>query len=178
LPIARVRRWLPPIPGDDAERDFGLAELRAVGGDDEVGHHRQLAPAAEREAVDRGDPRLAGGLDEVRGPAREHVSGVEPGCRHGGHLADVGPGGERLFARAGDDRASLGRVAFERGESGDQVLEHGAAERVEGLGPVERDQRDGAALFDEDGGVVCHTTPKASMASATFLNPAILAPLT
>ena len=45
--------------GDDAELDLGLAELGAVGGDDEVAHHRQLAAAAEREAGDRGDHRLA-----------------------------------------------------------------------------------------------------------------------
>ena len=46
--------------GGDAELDLGLAELGAVGGDDEVGHHRHFAAAAEREARHRGDPRLAG----------------------------------------------------------------------------------------------------------------------
>ena len=43
--------------GDDAEQDLGLAELGVVGGDAEVARERELAPAAERVAVDRGDHR-------------------------------------------------------------------------------------------------------------------------
>ena len=44
----------------DAELDLGLAELRRVGGEDEVAHHGELAAAAEREARHRRDHRLAG----------------------------------------------------------------------------------------------------------------------
>ena len=43
----------------DAELDLGLAELGRVGGDDDVAHHGELAAAAEREARDRGNDRLA-----------------------------------------------------------------------------------------------------------------------
>ena len=48
--------------GDDAEVHLGLAELRLVARVDEVARERELAPAAEREAVDGGDD------GEVRSP--------------------------------------------------------------------------------------------------------------
>jgi hypothetical protein len=42
-----------------------LAELGVVGRDDEVAHHGDLAAAAEREARDRRDDRLAPLADAV-----------------------------------------------------------------------------------------------------------------
>ena len=65
LPTARVSRCVPPEPGMIAERDLGLAEFGAFRGDDGVAHHRHLAAAAEREARDRGDDRLAAGGDAL-----------------------------------------------------------------------------------------------------------------
>ena len=59
LPTARVSRCVPPAPGMNAELDLRLAELGGVGGENEIAHHRQLAAAAEREARDRRDERLA-----------------------------------------------------------------------------------------------------------------------
>ena len=44
--------------GQDADLDFGQAEAGALAGDDDVGAQRQLQPAAERKAFDRGDHRL------------------------------------------------------------------------------------------------------------------------
>ena len=46
LPTARVRRWVPPAPGMMPMVDLRLAELRGLGGDDHVAHHRDLAAAA------------------------------------------------------------------------------------------------------------------------------------
>ena len=43
------------IPGDEPEIDLRLAELRRIGCDAERARHRQLAAAAERVPVDRGD---------------------------------------------------------------------------------------------------------------------------
>src|SRR6185369_10251369 len=43
--------------GDDAEVDLGLPELRLLRGDPDVTRERELAPAAEAEAVDRRDDR-------------------------------------------------------------------------------------------------------------------------
>ena len=41
--------------GDDPELDLGLPEQRRARGDAHVAGHRELAAAAEREAVDGGD---------------------------------------------------------------------------------------------------------------------------
>src|SRR5687768_13888350 len=99
-------------------------------------------------------------------PARERVVAVEIGRPLVGHFLDVGPRREGLFAGAGDHRAALRLVGPERGEGGDQLLEHAARQRVEGLGAVERDEGYGATLLDQDR--FAHTTPNASIASATF----------
>ena len=107
LPTARVSRWVPPMPGDDAEVDLGLAELRGVGGDDEVAHHRQLAAAAQRIARDGGDDRLA---DPRRWPRPRGRRGRRQKTSMKvllGHLLDVGPGGKGLFRPGEDDAAHL-----------------------------------------------------------------------
>ena len=56
------------VAGDEAEVDLRLPELRGVGRDPDRARHRELAPAAERVAVDRRDDRLPHLLDRV-----EHV---------------------------------------------------------------------------------------------------------
>src|SRR5436305_502606 len=43
--------------GNDAEAELRLTELRALGGDPHVARQRQLAAAAKRIAVDRGNGR-------------------------------------------------------------------------------------------------------------------------
>ena len=43
--------------GDDAEQDLGLAERGVVRGHAQVARERELTPAAQRVAVDRGDDR-------------------------------------------------------------------------------------------------------------------------
>src|SRR5690606_12758653 len=164
--------------GNHAEPDFGLAEFCCVGGDDEIGHHRQLAPAAEREAVHRRDPWLASAADDVAGPARERVVAVEVRGWLVGHFLDIGARREGLLARSRQNRTTLGLVGFERPEYRDQILQNRIAQRVESFRTIERDEGDRPARFNQKVGVTAHTTPKASIASATFLNPAMFAPLT
>ena len=48
--------------GDDPEVDLGLAEARRLRGDPHVAGHRELAAAAERDGVDRGDRHRRGVL--------------------------------------------------------------------------------------------------------------------
>ena len=88
------------VAGDEPEIDLGLTELRRVGGDAKRARHRQLAAAAERVAVDRGDRRLAELLDEIEDLlAAERV--VAPARRTLlRQLVDVRPGHERLLPRA------------------------------------------------------------------------------
>ena len=54
--------------GNEPELDLGLAEPRRVGRQPDRAGHRQFAAAAEGEAVDRGDDRLAEPLDQVEDP--------------------------------------------------------------------------------------------------------------
>ena len=120
------------MPGRDAELDLGLAELRGVGGDDEIGHHRDLAAAAERKAGDRGDPRLAGRGDLL--PAGEEIWPIHVGEALALHLLDVGAGGEGLFAEPVSTSAALAvGSASIGGERGDQLGQHLAVERVQRL---------------------------------------------
>ena len=137
----------------DAKLDLGLAEFGLVAGDDEIGHHRQLAAAAQREAVDRGDPGLAGLLHDLAGPGGEEIVEIEIRRLLLAHLLDVGARGEGLVARSGQYRAQLSLVGLIGREGRDQVLKHLRIQGVERLRAVERDQRDLVMLFDGDGPV-------------------------
>ena len=87
------------IAGDDPEVDLGLPEPRRVGGDPERAGHRQLAAAAEREAVDRGDHRFAEVLDQVEDVLPRPRMFAAADRRLHRQLVDVGAGDERLLAR-------------------------------------------------------------------------------
>ena len=98
---------------DDAELDLGLPELRALGGVDEVAAQRELAAAAEREAIDRGDPRLLRRLDRVAN-ARAVLDERRRLLRgHLRHLGDIGAGDECFHAAAGERDDAHGGVAFD-----------------------------------------------------------------
>ncbi len=77
--------------GDDAELDLGLAERGGGRAVHDVGHHGELAAAAEGVAVDGGDDGLLDARAHV-GPEFDEVGPV--GVREGlvFHLFDVGPG--------------------------------------------------------------------------------------
>ena len=62
------------VAGNDAQRDLGQSDLRVLRGDADVTGQRQLAAAAEGEAVDRGDDRLREALDAREDPARAPTS--------------------------------------------------------------------------------------------------------
>ena len=128
--------------GNGAERDLGLAELRGVGGDDDVAHHGELAAAAERIAADRGNGRLAAARDAVAADGgevrREHV---DEALRL--HLLDVGAGGKGLFA-AGHDDAADRVVRLEVVDGGGDLAEDAERQRIEHLRPVQRDDADRA----------------------------------
>ncbi len=116
----------PGVAGNEAEVDFRLAQLRRVGGEPQRARHRELAPAAERVAVDRGDHRLAEVLDQVEDvlPGQRVFAAGRRG-QHG-ELVDVGAGDERLVAGSGHDDRPHAIVLLE--------FEHGAAQLVERLG--------------------------------------------
>jgi hypothetical protein len=122
------------IARDDAQLDLRLAELRVVGGDDEVAHHGQLATAAEREPAHGRDHRFAD-LPDGFPVARDVVALVDVGKAVARHRADVGAGGEGLLA-AGDDHAANGVVGVEGLERGAELVHQLVVERIELLGAI------------------------------------------
>ena len=138
------------VAGDEPEVDLRLAELRRVGGDAQRARHRQLAAAAERVAVDRGDRGLAELLDEIEDLlAAERV--LAPARRTLlGQLVDVGAGHERLLARAGDDHHADGVIGFEHLERLAQFVERPQAQGVEDARTIDRHPRDGIVALDEE----------------------------
>ncbi len=110
--------------GQQAELDLGQAELRARHGDAVVGDERDLEPAAQRGAVDRGDDGLGAVLDR-------RLDVVEGGAaRRLAELADVGAGDEGAAGADQDDR--LDRIVGDRRghAAGDAVADVGG-ERVD-----------------------------------------------
>ena len=146
----RARRCVPPQPGDDAEIDLGLAEARRGRGEAQVAGERHLAAAAEREAVDGGDRRLAHRLEQVR----EILAVLGVLARHqrrlGRQLGDVGARDERAVAGAREHRDAALVVVGEAAEGRQQLLEQLARERVEHLGAVDGHDRDAAVHADVD----------------------------
>ena len=112
---------------------------------------RELASAAQREAVDRRDDRLPEELDLTKRRLAQLGGGFALERRHHGQLVDVGAGHERLIARAGQDHDAHAGVVPERGE-GRAGFPHGRfVQGIQDLGAVDRDARD--PVLDLDGQV-------------------------
>ena len=95
----------PAGAGDDAEQDLGQPELRVLGAAiPEVAGERDLAPSAEREAVDRRDRRLRDRLEVAAGRSSAPTSGAISSGPKLDHGLDVGAGGEDPLASPDDDR--------------------------------------------------------------------------
>ena len=115
----------PAVARKDPEVHLGLAELGVLARDPDVARHRELAPAAEREAVDRRDHRHAHPLDLGGEPlafARLRLGGAR--VRQRVQLADVRAGSERFGARAGEDHRAQVLLAVELREGLAQLVEH------------------------------------------------------
>ena len=112
----------------------GQAELGALARHDDVGAQRQLEPAAEREAFDRGDQRLRAVGN--RAPVFLHVARHDLDRTGLRHFADVGAGREGRL-RAGDDQAADFRVGAEARDLVGQPRAHVEIERIAHLRPVE-----------------------------------------
>src|SRR5207249_7432226 len=99
LPDETRQALRAPISRRDPQLHLRLSELRILAGDPDMTRHRQLAAAAERESVDRGDHRLAAGLEapEDRLPALRARFAVEGPLPR--QIGDVGAGDERSEER-------------------------------------------------------------------------------
>ena len=113
------------VAGDQAEIDFRLSELRGVGGEPQRAGHRQLAAAAERVAVDRGDDRLAEVLDEIED--------VLPGSACSRAAVGVCAASSLMSAPATNDFSPAPVRMTARTVSSRLQIENGAAQLVERL---------------------------------------------
>jgi hypothetical protein len=143
--------------GYDADSCLRLAEFRALRRNDQVTGQRQLAAAAEAVPGDRCDERRPEAPDRV--PALDASLVVEVDRRGAGQLGDVGARGERLLVAAEDD-APHQVVAVELLQRGDELLHQLVRERVQRVGPVERDNGDRPVALAED--EVTHSSSRGS----------------
>ena len=125
------------------EPDSGLrdAELDALRRDQEVARERQLEPAGEGEALDRGDQRFAGPLGEELVESLGHPLGEE--------RLEVHPGAEAASG-AGQHAGGEPVVAVELVHGGEQALAELGVDRVPLVGTVERDQQHPPPGFGQD----------------------------
>src|SRR5207247_1711739 len=135
----------------DAQLHFGLSKLRVLTGNSDVARHRQLATAAQREAIDRGDDWFAARLDapqDTLATLRPRFS-VEWSLLR--EIADVGSGDERLWACAGEDRAFDLRFGRDALSGLTQFPHHLIVQGIELVGTVDRDKRDAVADVEQEG---------------------------
>jgi hypothetical protein len=110
--------------------------------------HIELASAAQRDAGNGGDHRLADLADGLPVAGNElrlvdiHVRAVR-------HRAHVGAGGESALA-AGDHDGADRLVVVESAQCMPELIHKGVVERVELAGPVQRHDADAAAGFGEN----------------------------
>ena len=133
--------------GGHRELDFGLAKLGIIARNDEIGHHRQLAPAAQRKARYRRNPRFTRRCDTV--VSGEVIAAIHIGEGLRLHFLDVSTRRKGLFG-TGQHRATLTGIGVVSAKCVDQVGQHLAVQRVQRLRTVERYQRHRAALLDQD----------------------------
>ena len=131
--------------GDDAQANFGLAELCLLGSDADVSSQSQLAAAAQSEAVDSSD----GGLGEQVNTHHQVVAQLGE-CQtlfhvHGSHLSDVSASDEGTACAGDDDNIDL-VVVLNNVQSLGQVCENSGAQCVQSLGAVHGDDTDVALL--------------------------------
>ena len=137
---------VPPQPGVMPTSTSGIPQTARSRRNHEVAGHRDLEPAADSEAVDRGDRDLVELLEGVGHRLVDVDSAHDPvGIPPSVHLGDVVAGAERL-AGSVDHRHLEGRGAPNAIYRSDQLVAEGNREGVPLLGSIERDPRDGAVL--------------------------------
>ena len=118
-----------------------MPSFDSLGRDQQVAGQGQLEPTGQREALDRGDQRLAGTLGQEL---------VEPlGHPFGEERLEVHPGAEAATG-AGQHAGGEPVVAVELVDGGEQALAELGVDRVPLVGTVERDQQHPSSWFGQD----------------------------
>ena len=151
IDVARASRCVPPHPGMTPRVTSGCPN-RAVSAATRTSHARAISQPPPRAkpltAATTGVPRPS-----IRFATRWPRSANARASRAVGraHVADVGPGAERLLAGTGEHHRAERRVGVHLAQHALQVVEHLGRERVERLRPVEGEDRDGVAALEVDG---------------------------
>ena len=150
--------------GDDPDCDLGLAEVRTLAGDAQRARERELAPAAPRLAVDRGDDRLRHRLqDGERAGPRPRIALDGFALAELGEVVEIGVGDEVAVDAA---RQHEHRHVTVLGDLPGELLElahRGHRHQVPGR-PGEGCEGNGVAPFDG---------PKGHAAEATEVPPPV-----
>src|SRR4030095_8645748 len=94
------------VSRNQAEVDLRLTDPRRIARDPQRTRHGKLASAAEREAIDGSDDRLAHVLDEIEDMLPGGGAVAAAGRRLLRELVDVGAGDEGTVASPGNDDAA------------------------------------------------------------------------
>ena len=140
----------PTSTGNDAQTDLGQPEHRVVGGDNEVGQHRQLGATAEGEAVDGGDHRLRH-VAQLPEHAPEQLALSNPLFRR--EVASglqVSPSAERALARATQNDRPDGIVRRQALARLPELLTQGVVDSVEHLGSIQDHLREMTFALDQN----------------------------
>ena len=132
-------------------RQLRQREPRVLGRDADVAGERHLEPAAEAEAMDRGDDRLAHPLERGDPVVVHALAAILAERCDGRELLDVGAGAKPALAGAAQQDGAHRRVTLRLAQPGRQLLAHRAVDRVHRVGAVERQHRDLAARFGAHG---------------------------
>ena len=132
-----------PRAGTEPELDLGEPEARGRDGNPEVAGERRLQPSSEGGAVDRGDHRLRGIVEDI-----DHLEEAR-GLERLAELGDVRPGDERT-PRAGEDDSGHFGIGDRRPHGVAEPFPDVPAEGVDG-GVVDGDDGNAATCFELNG---------------------------
>ena len=138
-----------PARGAETKGRVGQPELRADRREPDVAHQRELEPAGQCVAVDRGHDRLRTCPERGRDPHVARDRGCELALVHAGHGRDVATGRERA-PTTGQDRSADRLRTADVLDSLEEAVQHLGVDGVELVRPIERDQRDLALGLDID----------------------------
>ncbi len=155
------------IAGDQADADMGVADLRALGGKDDVAQQGDRRAQSDRMAVHPAHHRLfdveQGGHDPLGLPRlmieQMRVGGIML------HMGDVAAG-RKGAAGAGQQHDVRPIVAPGKGQRLGQFVMQVEIDRVQCLGPVERHHQQPPPPLQQDGAIIGQV-----MAHASLLGP-------
>src|SRR6185369_3969578 len=135
---------------DESQTDFGLSELGGLDRNPDRASHRGFAAAAEREAIDSGDDRLAEVFDQVEDllPEAARLLGLNRADMR--ELANIGTGDECLVSSSREDDAAHHRVVARVLEGRPEIGPGWGVKGVEDLRAIDGDVGNAAFLFISD----------------------------